>query len=164
MPLERRFNMDYNIYLHSSESFEGSEPTTPWSARESSDSQGFQSVTSKTIESIKETPNQLVALGKDVIGVVKKHPVVAAALAVITIADKAVDTMSSFYSAETGQYAFRTGYHNIKNGINAVFHPVSSTMNYLRQQQQYKLDNERAEVQRSLFGDIAFNNGHFYGV
>ena len=156
--------MDYNIYIHSVESGDENQ-FKPWRSSETSEDGGFSQSNKKSYSSYAMNPDALVgkAAGK-LTTVAKTIAPIAAAFAVLKIGDKCVETMTSFYTAETGQYAFATSYHNLKNGINSVLHPISSTMNYFRQQQQYKLNNQRAEVQRSLFGDVAFNNGNFYGV
>ena len=155
--------MDYNIYLHSTIS-ENDDPTTPWKSRDSSEMTGFQTRVSEAVQQAKETPSMIAGAVRSVGTAIKSHPAVSAALALFVILDKATDVASQFVATETGDYAFRIRYDNFKSTFHAVTHPVSSTFNMIRQEQQWRLTTQRNEINRSMFGDVAFNNGKFYGV
>ena len=156
--------MDYNIYLHDTESVESSDPTKPWTSSsdgksnfEDNFTRGVQKATG-----IMQNPDGIIAgaVGK----AMKALPYVAAAYAVFKLTDAVITTANQFITAETGDYRFETQYNNFKAGLSACFRPFSTTVNYFKVEQQIRLENNKKAANRELFGDSMINGGLFYGV
>ena len=158
--------MDYNIYIHGDVSGTGESQTTPWKPSETTESGGFQSskLAGKIIKGINvaQNPDGLVSQGMG--AVAKALPWLAVAYAVLKLTDSAITTATAFYTTETGDYRFSTQYANFKAGVHAVLRPISTSINYARQAQQIRIDNQRKSASRELLGDDIINGGSFYGV
>lgn len=158
--------MDYNIYIHGDVSGTGESQTTPWKPSETTESGGFQSskLAGKIIKGINVAQNPDGLVSSSLEKGAKALPWVAVAFAVLKLTDNAISNGISFYTTETGDYRFSTQYNNFKSGLRSCLLPVSATINYVRQAQQIKIDNQRKSASRELLGDDIINGGSFYGV
>lgn len=153
--------MDYNIYIHNVNGFNA--PTGNIKAWQSSDDGGSQTkawITSGSQDSnsnneSKGTPPFNV--GKAALNMAKSHPVLAAAIAVVVIADKIITTVEPFVSRDTGDYRFGIWYNNAKNGFMTVLKPISTVIENMRMQQEIYHTNKKNEQERLLLGDAYLN-------
>lgn len=156
--------MDYNIYLHDTESVESSDPTKPWTS--SSDGKSnFEDNFTRGVQratGIMQNPDGIIsgAVGK----AMKAVPYVAAAYAVLRLTDSVITTANTFITTATGDYRFSTQYNNFKTCLESVFRPVSTTMNFLKVRQNIEVENQKKALKRELTGDDQFFPGAIYGV
>ena len=117
---------DYNIYIHDlSKGAQADSQTKAWTSNESSQTKAWQSVMSasekaESSQSLNVSP--FMAIGRGVTNAIKSHPVVTAAVVVVSFALKVVDTATPFVTRETGDYRFSKLYSDIKAHINNMTH------------------------------------------
>lgn len=152
---------DYNIYIHSMS--EGGtvgngsptfNPTAPWGSQEAGASSGGGEQ-----EETKETPSFL-ASGKVMkkIGKTGKFgPAVVIAAAVVKISYSVAKMQVEHQAIENGDFRISNAFANFEAGKNALFHPVSTTIQSWKQQQTDVIQSERLSLQRDLLGDSEIN-------
>ena len=151
--------------------------TVPWSQRgengaaaqttskggDSLDSGGGKAL-STFIKGVGYAQNPDSIISKAVTAIGKAFPIVAAAYAVVQLVDSAVTTNIQFNELKTGDYKWGVHYQNFKTGINIGLHPVSSTIQNLKNQQQWERENYRRAQERDLLGDSVINSYTNRGV
>ena len=123
-------------------------PTTPWG------NESEQNEVSRM--SFKETPN-LMADIKGTGSFIKSIPAVAVAYAVIKTAYTITKTAAEFNAIETGDFSATNAFNNYESVKNAIFHPISTTIQTVRQRRMDRVENQRREMQRQLLGDSEIN-------
>ena len=166
--------MDYNIYIHDSTG--GSQNgsfTVPWGSlqKEQSPTTSWQSPEEQDMNfNLKNgSVKSFIDMGVGALG--KAIPQVAAAFAVIKLGelvvkgiDKVIETGLPFYETATGDYMLGTQYHNMKNFLNSLTHPMSTALNALRNYQAITVNNQRKSYNRELLGDSLINTYTNRGV
>ena len=145
---------DYNIYIHSLGGETQQSQTTPWNQNENGQMQPWKS----TDESINknESPENLANAGK-VASIAKVAPWVAIAFAVVKTAYSITKTTAEFVALETGDFRVTNAFHDYEAGKNAIFHPISNTVQSIKTLRINRIENQRREMQRSLLGDSEIN-------
>lgn len=150
---------DYNIYIHSMDGEGGGasqngtptfNPTAPWGSQESG------GAGSDTQQISKQTPN-FMADAKKTSTVAKAAPWLAAAIAVVKTAYSITKTIENFRVIESGDFRSTNAFENYESVKNAVFHPVSTTLQIYKVTKLNQIENQRREMQRSLLGDSDIN-------
>lgn len=150
---------DYNIYIHSMDGEGGGasqngtptfNPTAPWGSQESSgggsDSQQLS----------RQTPN-FIADTKKAGSFAKVAPALAAAYGAVKTIYSVTKTTAEFSAIETGDFRLVIAFQNYESLKNAVFHPVSTTIQTFKTIKLNQIENQRKEIQRSLLGDSEIN-------
>ena len=150
---------DYNIYLHAEFGGSGSK-TKPFDSSKSSatstkDSGGNGETVASIINTI-SNPDSLVAKG--VSTVAKAVPYVLVAMAVIGLVDKTVSTVQQFQAINSGNYYYMTQYNNFKTTLKAAFRPFSTTLNFIKYQEEMRVQKERLQLNQELLGDSIINS------
>ena len=158
---------DYNIYIHSVTTESNSNKTTPWGSKTDGSGGDFQttpqgSKTSsvgnliKKIATVAQNPDSLAANG--ISSLAKSIPYVAVAMAILKVCDSVINEAVYFVSTETGMYNSQVTLENIKTGMGNLTKPFSTVMNHIKEDRKIIRQNERLELQRSLFGDSYINS------
>lgn len=159
---------DYNIYIHSASSNNGTSnsPTTAWSK----DNQGSASDdntgawVNKATQAIgyAQNPDSLVSQG---IGAIAKAvPWVAVAYAAVKLGTTAVDTYFNFQTLNTGSYGSQMIWNNVKTFLTSLLTPFSTSMQYFYSNQQVQIENQKRQLTRELLGDSEINSYSNRGV
>lgn len=155
--------MDYNIYIHNvNGSAEDIAPTKAWTSNESVPTKAWTPSTSdaKEGESFKMSAPPTAAFGA-IKQAIKKHPVIAAAVAIIMITKKVIDgveKVSEIQASDTGDYRFTTTMQNLQANMNILTHPISSAINMWNAGRMNKIYNRKQEQERMLLGDTFVNS------
>lgn len=152
---------DYNIYIHNlGGSNNQSSPTKAWTSEQSSPTKAWTSSIEESESSggMKGMSSPVAAF-KAVGSVIKAHPVISAAVAVITLADKIISFVSPHITLETGDYRFTTHYNNFKSGLGVLFKPFSSINAIWNENQQNYLSRVKGEQSRLMLGE-SFDNSY----
>ena len=158
---------DYNIYIHSAETGGGiSNPTTPWNANKeagggNSQTESWASNVSKAA-GVVGNPDMLVGMSASKF--MKAIPAIAAAYVVCKTASAIYETNINIGSIKSGDYTKVVKLNNFKATVNAITHPFSSTLNYLKQRIEWDVENERRTLERELLGDSVINSYSNRGV
>lgn len=167
---------DYNIYIHAINGGPGQyNPTAPWSQREGNDSGIFSQTQSQTGGGLGSVPGAItkaVALARNPDSVIatasntalKALPWVAAAVACVDLGIKAYETALEFATLQSGDFARKTFWDNLKQGTSNIFHPVSSSIQSLKTHIEWTIQNQRRAQDRDLLGDSVINQYTGRGV
>lgn len=148
---------DYNIYIHSTDIQQngGQSFTLPWKQSEEDQETGSSSMTGGEMASanVAELASYAKTISKG--GKAGVFGVVAAiAIKVVTTVAK---TRYEINMMETGDYHSQIQLQYWKDGVNAVFTPLSTHMNMIKQRTTLRIESERNALQRELLGDSEIN-------
>lgn len=159
---------DYNIYIKNETKKGVGAVTKPTQTKAKKKSLGQVNETkaweTKIVHGINiaTNPDSLVSQATSL--VVSAIPYLAVAYAAKNLVVKTADTIISFNTVETGDYRASLGWNNFRQSFNAVFHPFSTTMDFAKTHQQWRIENTRKAMQRELLGDIVINSYNNRGV
>lgn len=163
---------DYNIYIHAP--FGGSgefSQTKPWKSEEGGGSGLTTPFTGESNQAVKSAfgalskfsnPDSLIGMGVSAIS--KAVPWIACAMIVLSITDKVITTSLDFATVESGDYSVQIGLANFKQNVSNLIRPFSSSLNYFKNEQQIRIQNQRRTMQRELLGDSIINSYTNRGV
>ena len=149
---------DYNIYIHSLEeggtssqgnTGAGFNPTKPWELQTGTGESDAEKLS-------KETPN-MMASAQETATIAKASPWLAVAYAVIKIAYSTTKTVSEYTAIRTGDFRVVRQFQNYESLKNAVFHPISTSIQTLKSMALAENENQRREMNRELLGDSEIN-------
>lgn len=155
--------MDYNIYIHSNVSGEQTSPTQPWNQtapnptkpwKVSAESGGGD----EKINPSAFTPSSLI--GQGVNALKKAVPAVAVAFAIVTMANKVMNTMSQiddYYANKTGDYRQSEAMRDFLDTIHCITHPFSTANAMVQSRMQIQRQNAIVSAHRELLGDVVLN-------
>lgn len=165
---------DYNVYIHAIGTGNGqSNPTVPWSQRESGDGTsqtssqsggGGVGIARAIIRASSYAQNPDSVISQSLSNVAKAFPIVAAAYAVIKVGESIIDNAIEFVEIETGDYRNGVAWKNFKTNMNIVLHPASSSLQAFKIERQWSRENQRARLSRDLLGDSVINSYTNRGV
>lgn len=149
---------DYNIYIHSVEGGgDGSQPgesgfsfTKPWG---SDNEQGDKE---EAAQLAKSTPN-FIADAKKTMTAAKASPIVAVAFAAVKLTYSISKIITEFNAIKTGDFRTSNMFHDYEAAKNAIFHPISTTLQMQKTILLNRIENQRREMQRELLGDSDIN-------
>ena len=149
---------DYNIYIHSTTSEGGSQsPTQAWTGNEDSPTKGWEPAQIGGFDLRRTAPflaNEAMSFLKNS----KVAPYVAAAVVAVKLSYDIIKTATPFVTSESGDFTFATQLNNFEASVNAVFHPVNTTINAYRRNLEIARENSRRQMQRELLGDSEINS------
>lgn len=167
---------DYNIYIHSVDgggftnptspsSFNGNSFTMPWTNDSDSGSDSGGGVNPVAfMKKARQAPKKVIDMFKSMGKGGKLGAVLGAAYLVLKGCYEAEKIADSFVSVETGDFRHSKLLENYEASKHAVFHPISTTIEYNRTQQRIRLENQRRQMQRELLGDSEINRYSNRGV
>lgn len=161
--------MDYNIYIRDmTGGGKSGRKTAAWKANKESETKSWKEDDDESLNTINQVvntvsnPDSLIGMGTSWLA--KAVPAIAVAMVIAGVVDRAISTVDSFITPETGDYRFNTRYTNFKAPFNNLTKPFSMAINIMRTEQQIHLASKRNEQYRQLLGDISINNMNNFGV
>lgn len=150
---------DYNIYIHSDPTAEGSK-TSPFtfSGRSNTQPKDSESGGADVSSYINAAANPDSLVQKGVGTIAKAFPYVAVAMAVIKIADKGATTVMTINATNTGDFSTINRYNNFKATLRFTMSPFSSQTNYLQNISQGAIKDIRNRMNQTLLGDSVINS------
>ncbi len=150
--------MDYNIYIHDNTSGSSSSNTEPWKSG-SKQTEPWQEVTGDAKEVLQTASNPDVLVAGVVGKLARAFPYVASAFAVVAISDKIFTTHATWLQAETGDERALLQQQELHTIVRNILNPYSATINHLRAEQSYRIQNQRQAQNKLLLGDSIDNGG-----
>lgn len=158
---------DYHIYLHSDFSTGNSSLAKPSNFRKQ-ENEGKNVVPWQQYATFITNPDSLIGVAKqkamtELNNAAKESDIAAKAVvaigivkAVVQILDNTATTTTQMFDLSDGGTRTRT-YNNIKQPLQWIMNPVSTTMNALTTTMQIKRDEVRRELNVRLLGDSQLN-------
>lgn len=128
-------------------------PTIPWES--ASGSSGQPQIADPKFESPVKIAQDAYSMFQ---GSGKMMGIIGVAVAAVKIGYQLVKTATPFIQSETGDFGLSISLSNYESWKNSVFHPVQTTINYFRNQQQDRLANQRTAMKLELLGDSEINS------
>ena len=160
---------DYNIYIHSDNANGPSSPTQPWSSSggwfqgmswDSGSQAKAQTIQAAT--NVAANPDGLVTYG--IAAFAKAIPWIAAAYAVLKLAEQVTSAAISFYGPATGDYKSSVEFSNFETKKGWLLQPFSTLVNHRRTLIEIENENAKRYEQRLLLGDSVINSYSNRGV
>lgn len=148
---------DYNIYIHdiSGGNSGFSIQTQAWQGNESGQTKAWMPSIQQTEEGGGKASFSAPSFSamRGISQFAKAHPVVAAAVVVVTVATKVLNQIEPFVTKDTGDYRFSTAWGNMKSAVGMVMNPIGTAMNQWRTHIDNANYNKKQEQERLLIGE-----------
>lgn len=145
---------DYNIYIRTLNEGGSSSQTIPWKKQQESQTRPWTDETEEGEDAEGEGFN----IVQKAITIAKGNPWVAAVIAAVKITEMVLVNIAPRLATEYGDYRFSVSLNNLKTGMEAIFHPISTALNAFDYYQASKNEMYRASQQRQLIGE-SYSNG-----
>lgn len=128
--------------------FSGGNSTSAWG--------GYVASTVASITRVAQNPDGII--GGAITKIASAIPWVAAAIAVVKLTEYIVDEVQSVNIITSGNHTDQLAWSNFKAGMGVVLHPISTAYNSWKQEEKWRVENQRREQQRALLGDSVINS------